>query len=62
MVNKSKKGYVDPGWPKLDHGNSAVTELSSTRAGGLSPFGEDTEFPLPVEDLPYVHPQTVVNR
>ena len=32
------------------------------RAGGLSPFGEDTEFPLPAESLPYAHPHTVINR
>ncbi|KAA0021223.1 hypothetical protein [Antrihabitans cavernicola] len=62
MVNKSKKGYVDPGWPQLEHGDHAVTELSSTRAGGLSPFGEETEFPLPADQLPYVHPYTVINR
>jgi hypothetical protein len=62
MVNKSKKPYVDPGWPETARGDHAVTELSSARSGGLSPFGEDTEFPLPVEDLPYAHPVTVVNR
>ena len=62
VANKSKKNYVDPGWPKLADGDHAVTELSSTRSGGLSPFGEDTEFPLPAEHLPYAHPQTVINR
>jgi hypothetical protein len=62
VVNNVKKNYVDPGWPKTPKGEVAVTELSSSRSGGLSPFGEDTEFPLPVEDLPYVHPHTVINR
>ncbi|WP_227984497.1 hypothetical protein [Nocardia spumae] len=62
MVNKTKKPYVDNGWPQVDHGDHAVTELSSTRSGGLSPYGEDTEFPVPAGDLPYVHPHTVVNR
>lgn len=62
MVNKSKKSYVDPGWPDVAEGDHAVTELSSTRSGGLSPFGEDTEFPLPAEQLPYTHPHTVINR
>jgi hypothetical protein len=27
----------------------------------LSPFG-DVVFPVPADDLPYVHPVTVVNR
>jgi len=27
----------------------------------LSPFG-DLTFPLPTDDVPYVHPVTVVNR
>ncbi|NLU82422.1 hypothetical protein [Rhodococcus sp. HNM0569] len=62
MANKAKNSYVDPGWPKLDDGDHAVTELSSTRSGALSPFGEDTEFPLPVDTLPYAHPHTVINR
>jgi len=39
-----------------------VTELSSTTAGRLSLFGEDTEFPLPADSLPYTHPHTVINR
>ncbi|MFI5780252.1 hypothetical protein [Nocardia sp. NPDC051570] len=62
MVNKSKKPYVDNGWPSLDNGDHAVTELSSTRAGGLSPFGEDTEFPVSADEVPYVHPHTIINR
>lgn len=61
VVNKSNKPYVDNGWPETN-GDHAVTELSSTRSGGLSPYGEDMEFPLPVEQLPYVHPHTIVNR
>ncbi|NUS42878.1 MAG: hypothetical protein HOQ24_04190 [Mycobacteriaceae bacterium] len=62
MVIKSKKAYVDPGWPQLGDGEHAVTELSSARSGGLSPFGEDSEFPVPAEQLPYAHPHTVINR
>nr|WP_115965562.1 hypothetical protein [Rhodococcus sp. (in: high G+C Gram-positive bacteria)] len=62
MVNKSKKPYVDAGWPETARGDHAVSELASTRAGGLSPYGEDTEFPLPLDQLPYAHPVTVVNR
>ncbi|MBP1160504.1 hypothetical protein ABIC28_005046 [Rhodococcus sp. PvR044] len=64
VANNSSKRYVDPGWPapELQDGDHAVTELSSSRSGGLSPFGEDTEFPLPVSELPYTHPHTVINR
>ncbi len=62
-AKKNKKpAYVDNGWPKMADGDHAVTELSSSRAGSLSPFGEDTEFPLPAEALPYAHPHTVINR
>jgi hypothetical protein len=63
VANKPKQRYVDPGWPKgTDDEDHPVTELASSRAGGLSPFGEDTEFPLPVDSLPYAHPETVINR
>lgn len=62
VVNKSKKPYVDRGWPQVGDGEPAVTELSSARAGGLSPFGEETEFPVPTEELLYAHPHTVINR
>ncbi|WP_028476158.1 hypothetical protein [Nocardia sp. CNY236] len=62
MVNKSKKSYVDNGWPEVPDGDHAVTELSSARSGSLSPYGEDTVFPVPAEQLPYMHPQTVINR
>jgi hypothetical protein len=36
-----------------------VTELTAEVQGSLSPFGE-VEFPL--DDVPYVHPSTQVNR
>ena len=38
-----------------------LSELVTDRTGASSPFGE-LVFPLPAEDLPYVHPVTVVNR
>lgn len=62
MADKSKNHYVDRGWPEVAEGEHAVTELSSTRSGPLSPFGEDMEFPRPVEELPYIHTRTVINR
>ena len=59
--NKSKQQYVDNGWPAIDGGGHAVSELATDRTGALSPFGEVT-FPLPADGLPYIHPVTVVNR
>ena len=34
-------------------GHLAVAELVSDRAAAPSPFGDDQEFPLPVEQLSY---------
>jgi hypothetical protein len=63
MAKNSKKSpYVDPGWPQVDGSEHAVSELAASRAGGLSPFGEYTEFPVPAETLPYTHPHTVINH
>ncbi|MGL4306493.1 MAG: hypothetical protein ACRCSF_10095 [Mycobacteriaceae bacterium] len=61
MTQNKSGNYVDNGWPEQAEGEHAVTELASDRTGPLSPFGDIT-FPLPVEDLPYTHPHTVVNR
>lgn len=54
---KNGKG-VDPTWPG-EPGEHPVTELSSDRQGALSPFG-DLTFPL--DSVPYVHPETKINR
>lgn len=37
-------------------GHLPVTEFAAERPGPLSPFGEDVEFPLPPDELAYVHP------
>jgi hypothetical protein len=59
---RKKKQYVDPGWPELNGDDDhAVSEAATDRTGALSPFGELT-FPLPADDIPYVHPVTVVNK
>lgn len=58
---KSKKAYVDNGWPEVGDDGHAVSELVSDRTGSLSPFGDIT-FPLPSDQLPYTHPVTSVNR
>ena len=48
MAKNEKKRYVDPGWPQGNGDDDhAVTELTSARAGNLSPYGEEIEFPLP---------------
>ncbi|MGH8860977.1 MAG: hypothetical protein ACRDVG_07035 [Jatrophihabitantaceae bacterium] len=33
-----------------------VNELAADQAGGLSPFGPDQEFPLPIDKIRYTHP------
>ncbi|HOW94124.1 hypothetical protein [Mycolicibacterium fallax] len=57
----TNKHYVDPGWPEVPPGEHAVSELVTDRTGSLSPFGELT-FPLPADEVPYVHPVTVINK
>ena len=62
LTRNKKTRYVDHGWPATDGDDDhAVSELAADRTGALSPFGELT-FPLPAEELPYMHPVTVVNR
>ena len=56
-----KNKYVDNGWPTTDPDDHPVSELASDRVGASSPFG-DLAFPLPADDLPYLHPVTIVNR
>ncbi len=56
-----KTRYIDNGWPSSGPDDHAVSELAADRTGALSPFG-DVTFPLPADELPYVHPVTVVNR
>jgi len=59
---RQKNRYVDPGWPELNGDDDhAVSEAATDRTGALSPFGELT-FPQPADELPYVHPITVVNK
>ncbi len=33
-----------------------ISEFAAEYAGGMSPFGDDLEFPLPAETLGYRHP------
>jgi hypothetical protein len=60
VVAKGEKKHkgVDPTWPGAD-GEHPVTELAADRQGALSPFGEIT---FPLDSVPYVHPETEINR
>ena len=60
--NKAPKTrYVDNGWPTTNPDDHAVSELATDRVGALSPYG-DLVFPLPADELPYLHPVTEINR
>ena len=37
-------------------GHLPVSEFAAEVQGGLSPFGEDIEFPLPPDKVAYRHP------
>jgi hypothetical protein len=39
-------------------GRLVVSELAFDRPAAPSPFGDELEFPLPVEDLRYTHTTT----
>ncbi|MEJ3656872.1 hypothetical protein [Pseudonocardia sp. TRM90224] len=59
MAKAARPGRVDPTWPEGPDGEHPVTELASPVQGSLSPFG-DVQFPL--EEVPYVHPVTEINK
>ena len=37
-------------------GRLPISEFAAELQGGLSPFGEDAGFPLPIDNLSYRHP------
>jgi len=45
---KSRERPVKPG-------RLPVTEATYGKAGAASPFGDDVEFPMPIEELDYEH-------
>ena len=53
---------VEPTWGENTDGGPPVSEFTSAAAGGLSPFGEDHIFPLPLSALRYAHPTDKPNR
>lgn len=40
----------------VPEGRIPVSEFAAEVQGGLSPFGEDIQLPLPVESIVYRHP------
>ena len=40
----------------VPEGRLPVSEFAAEMQGGLSPFGEDVEFPLPMDKVAYRHP------
>lgn len=38
-------------------GDFHVNELAADKAGALSPFGPELEFPLPLSQIWYAHPR-----
>jgi len=60
---KAKNGHlVEPTWGESEGGGPPLTELSASVAGPLSPFGEDNNFPLPLDRISYAHPTDKPNR
>lgn len=47
---------LDPSWPEEEH---PLSELCAPVQASFSPFG-DLEFPL--DEVPYTHPVTEINR
>jgi hypothetical protein len=61
VVKQVRTERTDPAWPAASEDDAPVSELAATVQGALSPFGE-VSFPLPADELPYVHPVTRINR
>lgn len=59
MASAKKKDRVDPTWPKVGDGEHPVSEFLADKQGPLSPFGDVT---FPQETVPYIHPETRINR
>ena len=56
MAKAAPPERVDPNWPKEEH---PLSELCAPVQASFSPFG-DIDFPL--EEVPYEHPVTEINR
>lgn len=58
-ADNRKRKRIDPTWPEIPTGELPVSELATDRQGALSPFGD---LPLPLESIPYEHPETEINK
>ncbi|HEX6075104.1 MAG TPA: hypothetical protein VFZ32_07560 [Micromonosporaceae bacterium] len=54
--SEGPKGHV------VKAGHLPVSEFLFDKAGAGSPYGDEVEFPLPTDKLPYRHPQTATPR
>ncbi|MEN3359852.1 MAG: succinate dehydrogenase / fumarate reductase, iron-sulfur subunit [Mycobacteriales bacterium] len=54
MAAKSSRGSGRT--QTVPEGRIPVSEFAAEVQGGLSPFGEDVQLPLPAESLSYRHP------
>ncbi|MDQ3885468.1 MAG: hypothetical protein M3308_00255 [Actinomycetota bacterium] len=59
MAKPKRPERIDPTWPSQSEEDHPVSELASPVQGALSPFGE---LDLPLDEVPYVHPETKINR
>ena len=59
MAKSVNRDRLDPTWPEIPGEAHPVSELTADMQGSLSPFG-DVEFP--VDEVPYVHPVTEINK
>jgi succinate dehydrogenase / fumarate reductase iron-sulfur subunit len=41
---------------RVPEGRLPVSEFAAEVQGGLSPFGDDVQFPLPTDEILYRHP------
>jgi succinate dehydrogenase / fumarate reductase iron-sulfur subunit len=52
----ARNGERKPRSKPVQPGHMPVSEFAFDRPGAGSPFGDDIEFPIPVERLTYEHP------
>ena len=60
MAKQPNPARIDPTWPQGEADEEhPVSELAADMQGALSPFGNVT---FPLDQVPYVHPDTKINR
>ena len=58
---KKKLDRIDPEFLNVPDGAHPVSEFLADSQGSLSPFG-GVSFPLEESRVPYVHPETKINK